>query len=344
MRLSTLQGTSGRFPLRGAVALLLACLLVSTARAESDAVRRGGELYRAVCMMCHARDPMTDRPQGAAHVESGVHRAIETISPMRWLEQRLDAAEISDIQAWLDFVVLRRGGVRPETGWYWDPAQPGRGYFFEYGLGYASLAAYFYADSGRADWALGNVRYDGSEPSAAVDLLTFIDGPAFGQPVWREPSPGTLRATRLLVESPVRLRLELSDGNQLVMSRLAFDLGSVAAPAAPGMPESGWWWDPAEPGSGFAIEVQRRQLFVVAYTYDALGQPTWLSAFGEINTAAIFEGTWQAFANGQHLEGPYRPADELSTSPGELRIEFTTARTARLRYPDGREVTIERFY
>ena len=33
-------------------------------------------------------------------------------------------------------------------------------------------------------------------------------------------------------------------------------------------PESGWWWNPAEGGRGYSIEIQDNQLFFAAYSYE----------------------------------------------------------------------------
>src|SRR5262249_53017901 len=40
----------------------------------------------------------------------------------------------------------------PETGWWWNPAESGRGYFVESQGGITYMAVYLYADDGRARW------------------------------------------------------------------------------------------------------------------------------------------------------------------------------------------------
>jgi len=42
----------------------------------------------------------------------------------------------------------------PEVGWWWNPDESGRGYFIESQDGIFFMAAYFYADDGRARWLI----------------------------------------------------------------------------------------------------------------------------------------------------------------------------------------------
>ena len=43
-------------------------------------------------------------------------------------------------------------------------------------------------------------------------------------------------------------------------------------------PESGFWWNRNETGSGYAIEIQDNYLFVALYVYDQAGNPIWYTA------------------------------------------------------------------
>jgi hypothetical protein len=42
----------------------------------------------------------------------------------------------------------------PETGWWWNASENGRGFFIEWQNGSADLAAYMYDDSGNPVWYL----------------------------------------------------------------------------------------------------------------------------------------------------------------------------------------------
>src|SRR4029077_10774325 len=41
---------------------------------------------------------------------------------------------------------------QPESGWWWNPAESGRGFFIEWQNGYADIAGYMYDDAGNPVW------------------------------------------------------------------------------------------------------------------------------------------------------------------------------------------------
>jgi cytochrome c553 len=321
---------------------LLLLAAVDPLRAQAD-VGRGSAVYTEICMRCHDSDPMRDRPGTAAHRDQGVRTAISVIPQMRWLEQRLSAQQVDDVQAWLDYVVLPAGAVRPQTGWYWDPQRPGRGFFFEYGQGQASLASFFFTDSGRPDWALSVQRYDGSAAVLETSLLQFSDGQALLQP-WRpaqvrsQPQPAELE----LVDS-TRLRLHLGS-TVLPLQRVAFDFGPVPLPPRPGLPQSGWWWDRQASGSGYSLEFQGNQLLLALYAYEPDGHAAWWLAVGAMQSENRFEGELQRYTDGQTLLSEFRPNRIDAGFSLRVHIEFETPRTARIRIGDAPERSIRRFF
>ena len=40
----------------------------------------------------------------------------------------------------------------PESGWWWNPDESGRGFFIEWQKGYADIAGYMYDDAGNPVW------------------------------------------------------------------------------------------------------------------------------------------------------------------------------------------------
>ena len=328
------------------ILLAIATLGVAPAaasQAPGDAVARGAQVYREVCMRCHAADPMRDRPASAARRENGVLTAIETQGPMRWIRALLTDADIAAVQAWLDFVVLPAGAVRPQTGIWWNPAEPGRGFVLEYGQGFAVLSAFFYAEDGRPDWATFAARYDGALPRIAGELLQYRDGQALLAP-FREaraaPSPG---AATLRFDAPQRATVDWPGGT-VPIERVLLNPGTEPLQPDPGYPEPGIWWNPAEPGRGFVIDVQGAQLLLGAYVYDEDGRAAWFTTNGPMPTRFRFEGDWYRFADGQTLRGPYRPARRIEPPAGRVAIDFDTPRAATLTLPDGRRIPIVRFF
>jgi hypothetical protein len=120
--------------------------------------------------------------------------------------------------------------------------------------------------------------------------------------------------------------------------------GSTALAPAPGYPEPGIWWNPAEGGRGFVLDVQGTQLLIGGYLYDTDGRASWLTTNGPMPTRFRFEGDWFRFADGQTLRGGFRPSRRVEPSVGRLVIEFTDPRTGTLTLPDGRRIPIVRFF
>ena len=51
----------------------------------------------------------------------------------------------------------------------------------------------------------------------------------------------------------------------------------------------GWWWVPAESGTGFSLDIQGTTAFVGIYTYRADGLDDWFISTGALTTATQFE-------------------------------------------------------
>jgi hypothetical protein len=54
----------------------------------------------------------------------------------------------------------------------------------------------------------------------------------------------------------------------------------------PKPPQTGWWWNTAEPGRGYSIEVSGNNLVFASYLYDTTGRATWLLASGRRRSTA----------------------------------------------------------
>ncbi|MCE3001794.1 MAG: hypothetical protein LW860_03690 [Xanthomonadaceae bacterium] len=331
-------------PCRPLLALFALLSMSCGALAQAvDPVVRGGQVYRDLCAMCHAADPNRDRPAAAARRQDGVLTALETTGAMRFLRSTLSAADISAVQAWLDFVVLPAGAVRPETGIWWNPAEPGRGFALEYGQGFMTFSAYFYADDGRPDWATAAFRYDGSVAWGEAPLNQFRDGQALLAP-WREallaPSPG---AVSIRFDSPTRATITWPGGS-VPVERVLLEAGTTARPPAPGYPEPGLWWNPAETGRGYVLDVQGTSVMLLGYLYDDDGRALWFNTIASMPTRFRFEADWYRFADGQTLRGAFRPVRRVEPPVGRVVIDFDTPRSGVLTLPGGRRVPIVRYF
>ncbi|MCK9489180.1 MAG: hypothetical protein M0Q42_07250 [Xanthomonadales bacterium] len=114
-------------------------------------------------------------------------------------------------------------------------------------------------------------------------------------------------------------------------------------------PESGWWWNPAEDGVGYNIEIQDDFIFLAAYTYMASGSPrraTWFTASGQMQDQVTFQTNevWTAQNGTCPTCSTFTPPQLVTPAAAlrPLRVDFHTETTAILTW-GGQEIDIERF-
>jgi hypothetical protein len=94
------------------------------------------------------------------------------------------------------------------------------------------------------------------------------------------------------------------------------------------LPESGWYWNSAESGRGFNIEVQGDGLFLAAFVYRSDGSPVWYSAGGPMASDRNWSADLYETTGGQCLGCTYR--QPAATKVGVATITFTSERSATL--------------
>ena len=107
-------------------------------------------------------------------------------------------------------------------------------------------------------------------------------------------------------------------------------------------PESGQYWNPEEPGSGFAIEIQDNYLFITFYVYDEDGFPVWYTSEGLLDGNSSYSGRLIYFSGGQCLGCYWQDNDAQYSGYGTMTLEFITETTAELTVA-GVTQNIERF-
>ena len=133
--------------------------------------------------------------------------------------------------------------------------------------------------------------------------------------------------------------------SSLLASALAL-LGSPPAQAASDFtPLPGTWIVSAEqdgkPGRGMAIDVQDGILVMQVYNYRANGSPSFHLAVGSIDGNQV-SAPLKSYRGGRYFgSGPLSGVEE--SDAGEVRIEFTSATQAQLRFPGEPTVAIQRF-
>ena len=249
-------------------------------------------------------------------------------------------------------LALATTGVPPETGVWWNPAESGRGYVIERQGNLVLMGSYMYESSGASVWYLSalTLQYNGSYAGA----LNRYSGGQTLDSAYRPPAGSTQVATVTLTAQTARagtLVIQPSDGSPAITTPIErFSFSAVAFAPSTAAFESGLWWNDAESGRGFFVEVQGSQAVLGSYMYDASGQPVWYLSTGFItNTGGgaapatqTFGGALNRYGGGQTLTGPYQ-APFLAGSAGNITFTATSATTANLALPNGTVVPLRRF-
>lgn len=227
----------------------------------------------------------------------------------------------------------------PQTGWWWNPNESGRGFGIEVKGRNLFYAAFLYDTDGRATWtiAAGPTSLDGSV--FAGDLLRFSGGQSLGG-AYRAPGPAQKVGTILMTFNTERQGTMFWPGGTVPIQR--FNYNNLDAPPQQGVPESGWWWNPAESGRGYFIEWQNGYLDMAGFMYDDNGNPIWYLALQPTPNPASLSSTWTRYANGQTLTGPYKPPSSPPTNVAPVTIQFDSTTTGTMTLPGNRSIRIER--
>lgn len=226
--------------------------------------------------------------------------------------------------------------VSPQTGWWWNASESGRGFFIERQGANLVIAGYLYADDGRALWVLSGGPMTGSSAYSG-SLLTFSGGQSLTGPYQAPVAAPSLGTLSLQFSDSTHGTLTWPGGT-VAIERFPY----AAPPLIAGAPENGWWWYAAENGRGFSLEVQGSVLFIAGYMYDTAGNPIWYLSVGTMSSGSLYQGPWTQFAGGQALAGPYRPPTQVNANVGALTIQFSDAQNGMMTLPDGRMIPITR--
>jgi streptogramin lyase len=261
-------------------------------------------------------------------------------------------------QADATVIVTAASGITPQTGFWWNPAEGGRGFVIEVQGNQMYMAGFLYSASGEATWVASfgpmtsSSQYSGS-------LANFSGG---------QTLTGSFKPATQTANSPGTIAITFSDnthgtltwpGGTIPIQRFDFGPGGASGPAVANIP-TGWWWNPNEGGRGYAIEVQGNVMYFASYMYDANGNPTWYLATGELrdqsgavyagdgsDIASFYFGSWIQYANGQTLTGSYRAPVVVSGVSFSNTLETGTAESfgpnLRLTLPNNRQIPLVRF-
>jgi hypothetical protein len=106
-------------------------------------------------------------------------------------------------------------------------------------------------------------------------------------------------------------------------------------------PENGWWWNPAQSGTGYNIETQNGTVFIATFVYDKAGNPVWYSGASQIDVDDTVSISLLQSDGGPCLGCIYAPPQTVD-SGYQLKITFSSVSTATVSL-GGVDTKIERF-
>ena len=250
---------------------------------------------------------------------------------------RFDVAYSVALKNWLSASAT----VVPQSGWWWNPSEGGRGYFIEAKNGRFYVASFLYDIYGYPAWYVTGP--DAITSNGLVGSLNSFSGGQSLTGVYRTPSgPVSVGTARISFTDPTHGNLSWPGGN-VAITRYELAPGSLKAAKPAFQPESGWWWNASEGGRGFAIEVQGDNMYIGGFLYSENGAPVWYVSGGKMTSSSYYEGVWNQCANGQSMTGTYRLATCSAIPRGGVGIAFDSTTTATMRLPDGRSLRLTRF-
>ncbi|MDX2218148.1 MAG: hypothetical protein SF172_03930 [Burkholderiales bacterium] len=227
----------------------------------------------------------------------------------------------------------------PQTGWWWNPNESGRGFSIEVVGSTLVLSGYIYNGSGQPTWFIsaGQTSQDGSFYNGTMD--TYRGGQTLGGSFRANSASSSLGAVTLAFTNARKGTL-IWPGGSVPIERLDSIIPEpVGAP--PVLPESGIWHNAQEPGRGFFMEFKNNFAAVTGYMYDNSGNPVWYLANQSMVNSTLLQTNWNVFSNGQGIGSVYRAP--TSTGAGSMSIQFTSRSSAIMTFPNGSQTTLTRF-
>ncbi len=243
-------------------------------------------------------------------------------------------------------------GVVPQNGLWWNASQGGRGYGIEYNSASGTLfvGTFVYgADASRPPvWYVSTCAYAPATGSCTAMLQQFANGQSLAAD-YHAPAPlGSAGSLGISFASATSGTLTLPNGTAVPITRFPFANPAGITAGDPGTAETGWWWNAAESGRGWFMEVQKtasgqNSVYLVGYAYDDQGTANWHVATGPMTTSALFEGAMALYRGGSPISMTSDTAPTSMAALGAVSVRFTSTGTAVVSLSNGRQIPLTRF-
>ncbi len=226
-------------------------------------------------------------------------------------------------------------------GVYWNPAEPGSGFFFESQGALGVVTFYLYETTGRAVWysAVGSFTSTGATTYRFEgELQRFTGGQTDSSTLSIQPT-GTAMGKVTLDFDGYNVRVSVP-GRTYTAEKFYKDGGQGPTTR---QPETGIYWIPAENGRGYTVEVRDGIASVTVFHYTATGEPTWHLVTLRLPATPTQEAQsdFTLYEGGQSLTGPHRTP--RSSSGGTFRATLDDACGGRIASPMAGGGLIRRF-
>jgi Tol biopolymer transport system component len=227
-------------------------------------------------------------------------------------------------------------------GAYVDLNDSGRGYGIDLLGDRIFFQTFQYREDGRAVWYVGFGNLSAGSNTASFPVMEFQVQNGMPTPIT------TVGTAELTFTSQTKANFKLANIST-VIELLPLDNRAVVAANRLEAPESGFWFDPAQPGLGYQVTTQRNggqdAIFVIIDRYEngAQGDASWMITTLNENptTPGLYEGSALAFTGGQSFNNPgRRPTQQVL---GTASWQQTSPLTATLTLPGGVVVPLVRF-
>jgi|GEM_PF-6391430 len=224
--------------------------------------------------------------------------------------------------------------VLPVTGWYWNPAEGGRGFAIERQGNQLYMAAFLYETTGAPTWYVSTMTL--TAPGQYSGELSRYTGGQTLLGAFRQPNSAKVADAVLNFSSSTTgvLQVKMVSGGGATIQIERFPISTPAFAPSTVPFANGWYWNQAEGGRGYFIEVQGTQAFIGSFMYDADGQPVWYVSYANVEGLAGVGGLLERYSGGQSLTGPFRPATKSPVSPGPMSFDLSNDGIGRMSLPN----------
>lgn len=205
--------------------------------------------------------------------------------------------------------VAAQEAIQPQSGYWSNPDQPGRGFSIEIKDNKLFMGMMFYDTDSTSKWTISN-GYMTDATHYKGPMLEYKNGQAL-HATFAPPGPYTVVGeVELEFTSATTANLTWPEG-MIAINRMAIVPNGLSSGPAANMPQTGWYWQPAEGGRGWFVEVQGDTAYVTAYAYDNTGPSGWYVSRGQMISNAFYMGQFQAFKGGSPLGATYSAPTDI---------------------------------